>query len=208
MLFNSIVFVLFFLVVLLVYPRLRLRGQNAFLLVASYVFYGYWDWRFNFLLLTSTIVDFVVGLRLHETEDRTRRKILLGCSVAVNLGILGFFKYFNFFIESAVGLLAAFGLEPHPPVLRVILPVGISFYTFQTMSYTIDIYRGKMAPTRNFIDFALFVSFFPQLVAGPIERATHLLPQVMGKRSVTRHDFWTGLNLMLLGYFKKVAIAD
>ena len=208
MLFNSLVFLGFITIVFLVYPRLRLRGQNVFLLVASYIFYGYWDWRFNFLLLTSTVVNFWVGQRIHASNDQKQRKFLLFISVAVNLGILGFFKYFNFFIDSAVSLLAAIGFEPNLPVLRVILPVGISFYTFQTMSYTIDIYRDKLEPTENFIDFALFVSFFPQLVAGPIERAKNLLPQISKPRHMTRENVLSGLNLVLLGFFKKVAIAD
>jgi alginate O-acetyltransferase complex protein AlgI len=208
MLFNSIVFLCFITVIFLVYPRLRLRWQNVFLLVASYVFYGYWDWRFNFLLLTSTVVDFCVGKRLYVSDNQKHRKLLLFVSVAVNLGILGFFKYFNFFIDSAASVLAVIGFEPHTPVLRVILPVGISFYTFQTMSYTIEIYRGKLVPTENFIDFALFVSFFPQLVAGPIERAVNLLPQICKPRHMSREKVLTGLNLVLLGYFKKIAIAD
>ncbi len=208
MLFNSLVFLGFICVVFLVYPRLRLRGQNLFLLAASYVFYGYWDWRFNFLLLTSTIVDFVIGKKLHVSDNPGRRNLLLLASVGVNLGILGSFKYFNFFLDSAASLLSAIGLEPNLPVLRIILPVGISFYTFQTLSYTIDIYRKKIEPTRNFIDFALFVSFFPQLVAGPIERAANLLPQICRPRRITKERVLTGLNLVLLGYFKKIAIAD
>lgn len=208
MLFNSLVFLGFITVVFAVYPRLRLRGQNVFLLVASYIFYGYWDWRFNFLLLISTVVNFWVGQRIHASSEQKQRELLLFISVAVNLGILGFFKYFNFFIDSAASLLAAIGLESNLPVLRVILPVGISFYTFQTMSYTIDIYRGKLEPTENFINFALFVSFFPQLVAGPIERAKNLLPQISKPRCITRENVLTGLNLVLLGFFKKVAIAD
>jgi alginate O-acetyltransferase complex protein AlgI len=208
MLFNSLIFLLFISIVLLVYPRLARRSQNLFLLVASYVFYGYWDWRFNFLLLTSTVVDFFVGRWLHASEHPARRKLLLLVSVAVNLGILGFFKYFNFFIDSAAGLLSGAGLDPHMPVLRIILPVGISFYTFQTLSYTIDIYRRRLEPVAEFLDFALFVSFFPQLVAGPIERARNLLPQIAKPRAVNRQLVLSGLNLMLIGYFKKVAIAD
>jgi D-alanyl-lipoteichoic acid acyltransferase DltB (MBOAT superfamily) len=208
MLFNSLIFLVFIIVVLSVYPWLRHRGQNLFLLAASYVFYGYWDWRFNFLLLTSTVVNFWVGRNIHASSNQKQRKWLLFVSVAVNMGILGFFKYFNFFVDSAASLLTAIGFQPHLPVLRVILPVGISFYTFQTMSYTIDIYRGKLEPTKNFIDFALFVSFFPQLVAGPIERAKNLLPQISKPRYIKRENVLTGLNLVLLGYFKKVAIAD
>ena len=208
MLFNSLVFLGFITIVFLIYPRLRLRGQNIFLLVASYVFYGYWDWRFNFLLLTSTVVNFWVGQRIHASNDQKQKKFLLFISVAVSLGILGFFKYFNFFIDSAASLLATIGFEPHLPVLRIILPVGISFYPFQTLSYSIDIYRVKLKPTKSFIDFALFVSFFPQLVAGPIERATNLLPQISKPRHITKKNFLSGLNLVLLGFFKKVAIAN
>lgn len=198
----------FIAILFLVYPRLHLRWQNGFLLVASYVFYGYWDWRFTFLLLSSTIVDFWVGRRLHASRNQRQRKLLLLRSISVNLGILGIFKYFNFFIESAASALAAIGFEPHLPLLRLILPIGISFYTFKTLTYTIDIYRGKLKPTGNFVDYALFVSFFPQLLAGPIERAANLLPQISSPRYATRENILTGLNLILLGYFKKVAIAD
>ena len=208
MLFNSLVFLGFIAIVLLVYPRLRLKGQNIFLLIASYVFYGYWDWRFTFLLLTSTGVDFFVGQRLQESSSPKNRKLLLLFSIAINLGILGVFKYFNFFIDSAASILAAIGFEPHMPVLRLILPIGISFYTFKTMTYTIDVYRRKITPTKNFVDYALFLSFFPQLLAGPIERASNLLPQIATPREITRDKILTGLNLILLGYFKKVAIAD
>jgi alginate O-acetyltransferase complex protein AlgI len=208
MLFNSLVFVGFITVVFLIYPRLRFRQQNLFLLFASYFFYGYWDWRFTSLLLISTVVDFFVGRNVYLSSDHKKRKLLLIISIATNLGILGFFKYFNFFVDSAGIFLATFGLDPHAPVLRIILPVGISFYTFQTMSYTIDIYRRKLKPTNNFIDFALFVSFFPQLVAGPIERAKNLLPQISTPRKMHRDNVLTGLNLVLLGFFKKVAISD
>ena len=208
MLFNSLVFFGFIAIVFVIYPRLRLREQNVFLLAASYFFYGYWDWRFTFLLVTSTFVDFWVGQKLQESGSQNRRKLLLFVSIAVNLGILGFFKYFNFFIDSAASALTSIGLEPHLPVLRVILPVGISFYTFRTMTYTIDIYRGTLAATKNVVDYALFVSYFPELLAGPIERASNLLPQISTPRQITREKVLTGLNLVLLGYFKKVAIAD
>jgi alginate O-acetyltransferase complex protein AlgI len=208
MLFNSLVFLGFITIVFLVYPRLRLRGQNVFLLGASYVFYGYWDWRFTFLLFTSTVVDFWVGRKLQASNSQKHRKLLLFFSIAVNLGILGFFKYFNFFIDSAAAVLSAIGFQPHMPVLQVILPIGISFYTFKTMTYTIDVYRNKMTSTTNFIDYALFTSFFPQILAGPIERASNLLPQISAPRQITRQKVLTGLNLILLGYFKKVAIAD
>jgi alginate O-acetyltransferase complex protein AlgI len=208
MLFNSLTFVGFLAVVLLIYPRLAWRRQNLFLLVASYVFYGAWDWRFTFLLLTSTVVDFCVGPAIYHSRDPVRRKLLLSVSVLTNLGILGFFKYYNFFVNSLADLLSTVGFDPHFATLQIVLPVGISFYTFQTMSYTIDIYRDKMEPTANFLDFALFVSYFPQLVAGPIERARVLLPQIAAPRRVDRTLIMTGVNLILMGYLKKVAIAD
>jgi len=208
MLFTSLAFFGFIIVVFLVYPRLGLRRQNVFLLAASYVFYGYWDWRFVFLLFIPTVVDYWVGLGLRAFPNQGRRKLLLLLSIAVNLGILGFFKYFNFFLDSTAALLGAVGFEPHMPLLKVILPVGISFYTFKTMGYTIDVYRKKIEPTENFIDYALFLSFFPQLLAGPIERASSLLPRIAQPRRITREKVLTGLNLILLGYFKKVAIAD
>ena len=208
MLFNSLIFILFISIVFLVYPRLGLRKQNLFLLVASYVFYGYWDWRFTSLLVISTVVDFTVSRKIHHSNDPVKRKWLLVASVITNLGILGFFKYFNFFIDSAGALLTTLGVDAHLPVLSIILPVGISFYTFQTMSYTIDIYYKKLEPTDSLLDFALFVSFFPQLVAGPIERAKHLLPQISIPRELTKENVITGMNLVLLGFFKKVAISD
>ena len=208
MLFNSFVFLFFISIVLIVYPLLRLRGQNLFLLVASYVFYSYWDWRFLFLLLTSTTIDFFVGQLLQSVGNQRYRKLLLLVSIFVNLGVLCFFKYFNFFLESATILFAKSGLIIQTPVLQVILPIGISFYTFKTLTYTVDIYRRKIEPTKNFIDYALFTSFFPQILAGPIERAANLLPQISTPRYVTRSQIMIGANLILLGFFKKVAIAD
>ncbi len=208
MLFNSLPFLGFIAVVFLIYPWLNHRRQNIFLLVASYFFYGYWDWRFTFLLLGNTIVNFWVGDRIYASTSLKQKKLYLSISIAVNLGILGFFKYFNFFINSADNLLQALGLNPHISVLHIILPVGISFYTFQAMSYVIDIYRGTLKPTESFVDFALFKAFFPQLVAGPIERARNLLPQISKPRQIMLQNILTGLNLVLLGYFKKVAIAD
>lgn len=208
MLFNSLSFLAFLAVVLIVYPRLNFRRQNLFLLTASYYFYGSWDWRFTSLLMVSTVVDYYVGPAIFKSTDQHKRKLLLAISMVVNLGILGFFKYFNFFVSSMADLLGTWGMNPNMPVMSIVLPVGISFYTFQTMSYTIDIYRGRLSPTSNFIDFALFVSFFPQLVAGPIERARVLLPQIGSSRTVTRTMVVTGVNLILMGYLKKVAIAD
>ena len=214
MLFNSLSFFVFFLVVLAVYWPLSLRAQNLFLLVASYFFYGSWDYRFLSLIVLSTVVDYFAGLRISEARhrkiesDTNRAKKWLFLSIFVNLGLLAIFKYFNFFIGSFESLLATFGLNPEFFHLNVVLPVGISFYTFQTMSYTIDIYYGKLTPTRNFLDFALYVSFFPQLVAGPIERAKALLPQVLKSRTFDSKQFFDGLHLIFWGLFKKVYVAD
>jgi alginate O-acetyltransferase complex protein AlgI len=208
MLFNSLAFLLFISIFLLIYPRLRLRQQNLFLLLASYFFYGWWDWRFNILLLASTLVDFITGQKIHAARDGKLRKRWLFVSISFNLGLLCSFKYFNFFIDSAAVLLQSFGLEPHLPILRIILPVGLSFYSFQSMGYVMDIYRGRLAPEKDFLNYAVFVSFFPQLVAGPIERGAHLLPQIRKEREITKEKILTGLNLVLIGFFKKVAIAD
>lgn len=208
MLFNSFTFLLFITIIFLTFNFFEHKRQNLFLLVTSYIFYGYWDWRFSFLLLTSTIVDFYLGKNIYICEDKKNRKFLLFLSIVVNLGILAFFKYFNFFLESTVSVFLAVGLEPHIAFLRVALPVGISFYTFKSLTYTIDIYKGKISSTNNFIDYALFVSFFPEILAGPIDRAANLLPQISSPREINRRKVLAGLNLILLGYFKKVAIAD
>jgi len=206
--FNSYTFLAFALVVFPLYYALPQRAQNRMLLLASYVFYGAWDYRFLTLILTSTVVDYLVGWKLHETDDPRRRKWLLAASCMVDLGILGFFKYCNFFIESAQGLARWFGMDGGSLRLDIVLPVGISFYTFQSLSYTIDIYRRKMAPQRNLLDFALFVAFFPQLVAGPIERASHLLPQLTRRRRVSPTQLLEGCWLVTRGFFKKIVVAD
>jgi len=208
MLFNSIQFGIFFLIVYFFYLLLRHKWQNRMLLIASYVFYGSWDWRFLSLIFISTIVDYFTGLKIHNSQSRRRKKIFLVISIVTNLSILGFFKYFNFFSENLEALFSQFGFAVEPRFLNIILPVGISFYTFQTMSYTIDIYRGKLEPTRKFFDFALFVAFFPQLVAGPIERAKRLLPQILSSRSVTLEKFTQGSYLIFWGLFQKIFIAD
>ncbi len=209
-LFNSTRFLVFFVLVYGLYllGRRHHRFQNRMLLVASYVFYGAWDWRFLGLLLLSTAVDYGVGLRLGSTAAPRQRKALLAFSLAVNLGILAIFKYFGFFVGSLVPLLRAVGLPASDVTLHIVLPVGISFYTFQTLSYTFDIYRGTLAPTRDPLDFALFVAFFPQLVAGPIERAASLLPRITAPRRIDAGQVNAGVFLLLWGYFKKVAIAD
>jgi D-alanyl-lipoteichoic acid acyltransferase DltB (MBOAT superfamily) len=208
MLFNSFIFLFFLALVLPAYYVLPRRRKNPLLLAASYVFYGYWDWRFTALLMTSTIVDFTVGWNLRKTEDPRRRKALLAVSLCTGLGILGFFKYFNFFVDSFNSMISTFGWRLDFLHMNVILPVGISFYTFQTLTYTIDIYRRKLEPTRSFIDFATYISFFPQLVAGPIERASHLLPQMARHVPFSRANFREGLVLMSVGMFRKVLIGD
>ena len=210
MLFNSVRFFVFFALVWCVYWLMwrRVRMQNGFLLAASYVFYGFWDPRFLSLILLSTVVDFYLGQRLAAASRPSQRKTLVGISVAVNLGILGFFKYAGFFQESLVECLQFLGLSVSPTTLTFVLPVGISFYTFQTMSYTIDVYRGRLAPCDNFVDFAAFVAFFPQLVAGPIERAANLLPQFNRRRTLTASQVHTAFYLILWGLFKKVVVAD
>jgi alginate O-acetyltransferase complex protein AlgI len=207
-LFNSWIFAVYLPLVLLCYYSLARRAQNIFLVVASYVFYGWWDYRFCALLAVSTIVDFLCGRGIDRTSDARRRKTLLIVSCITNLGILGFFKYFNFFVDSVAEVLTTLGFQVHAPTLNIILPVGISFYTFQTLSYTIDVYRGQLKSSKHLSDFALYVSFFPQLVAGPIERATRLLPQIERKRTVTWEHLSSGGMLILIGLFRKVAIAD
>lgn len=208
MLFNSLIFVVFFAIVYLLYLSLSHRWQNRMLLVASYVFYGAWDWRFLSLILASTIADYFCGLGIHASRDRRRRKALLLVSLTVNLGLLGFFKYYGFFTDNLQELAGLIGWNLDALTLNVILPVGISFYTFQTLSYTIDIYRGRLRPERNIFDFALFVAFFPQLVAGPIERAWRLLPQISLPRHIGLKEITDGAWLCLYGFFLKVFVAD
>lgn len=208
MLFNSFIFLVFLLVVLPLFYYSNKKHRNLLILISSYVFYGYWDWRFCFLLAISTVVDFIIGQKLHAAEDEKTRKRFLLFSMCVNLGILAVFKYFNFFIDSFDAIAGVFGGNLDFLHLNIILPVGISFYTFQTMSYTIDIYRRRLEPTTKFIDFALFVSFFPQLVAGPIERAANLLPQIAKGLNPTKEQMQAGINLIIIGMFKKVMIGD
>ncbi|MGB0981439.1 MAG: MBOAT family O-acyltransferase [Winogradskyella sp.] len=212
MLFNSIEFLIFLPIVFVLYWFVfnkSLKAQNILVLAASYLFYGWWDYRFLSLILLSTIVDYAIGISIYNSKKTNIKKWLLLLSVVFNLGVLGFFKYYNFFVDSWVELASAIGYEITSLwTLNIILPVGISFYTFQTMSYTIDIYRKNLEPTKNFISFASFVSFFPQLVAGPIERATHLLPQILKKREFNYQQSVDGLRLIIWGLFKKVVIAD
>jgi len=208
MLFNSLQFFLFFFLVYALYLILNHKWQNKMLLLASYFFYGCWDWRFLSLIWISTVVDYFCGIKIEESSDDKKRRQFLFLSVFTNLSLLGFFKYFNFFTTSAQSLLNSIGISFNPSLMNIILPVGISFYTFQTMSYTIDIYYRKMKSTQHFFDFALFVAFFPQLVAGPIERAKHFLPQILKPRKVCFEHFYEGSYLIFWGLFLKVFVAD
>lgn len=210
MLFNSIDFAIFLPVVFALYWLLQrnLKWQNGLVVLASYVFYGWWDWRFLSLIVFSTLVDYTVGLVMQNSSSPSRRKILLWVSIGVNLGFLGFFKYYNFFADNFVTAFSFFGQEISARSLDIILPVGISFYTFQTLSYTIDIYKRKIEPTTNFIAFSAYVAFFPQLVAGPIERAQQLLPQFFRSREFSYPAAVDGLRQILWGLFKKMVIAD
>jgi D-alanyl-lipoteichoic acid acyltransferase DltB (MBOAT superfamily) len=208
MVFNSLHFLWFFLVVYAAYRVLPHRAQNWLLLVASYYFYAAWDWRFLGLLIASTLVDFSCGLALGRADAPGRRRALLCLSLGFNLTLLGFFKYFNFFADNLHALFGAIGWQLDFVTVRVLLPVGISFYTFVTMSYVIDVYRREITPTRNLLDFAVFVAYFPHLVAGPILRASRLLPQIQSSRRVTREQMRDGLWLVAWGFFQKIFIAD
>ncbi len=211
MLFNSIDFAIFLPIVFLLYwfvTQKNLKIQNLLLLVASYVFYGWWDWKFLSLIIFSSFVDYYVGIGLSKYNDKKKRKLLLLTSILVNLGFLGFFKYYNFFAESFADAFTLLGSPIEASRLNIILPVGISFYTFQTLSYSIDVYRRKLEPTKDMMAFFAFVSFFPQLVAGPIERATNLLPQFYKKRNFHYGMAVDGLRQILWGLFKKIVIAD
>ena len=211
MLFNSIDFAVFLPIIFILYwfaTNKNIKRQNLLIVLASYVFYGWWDWRFLSLIIFSTIIDYSIGILLSKEERKFQRKFLLWISISVNLGFLGFFKYYNFFLENFISVFSFFGVGINANSLNIILPVGISFYTFQTMSYTIDIYNRKLKPTKDFIAFSAFVSFFPQLVAGPIERATNLLPQFYKKRKFDYSNTVDGMRQILWGLFKKIVIAD
>ena len=208
--FQSFIFLQFFLLFYTSYLLLRrnLKLQNLLLLAASYIFYGYWDWRFLSLLVFSTVIDFIVSKGIYKTSDHNKRKFLLSLSLISNLSILGFFKYFNFFAGSFTNLLGSIGIPANDITLKIVLPVGISFYTFQTLSYTIDVYRRDLKPAKSILDFAVYVAFFPQLVAGPIERATNFLPQISSLRKISLAQVNAGIFLILWGYFKKLVVAD
>ena len=211
MLFNSFNFAIFMPVVFIIYwvvNEKSLKLQNILLLLASYFFYACWDYRFLFLLIFSTFLDFFTGLRMLSAKTKDKKKAWFWLSICINLGILGFFKCYNFFIDSFADGFSFLGIKANFWTLQVILPVGISFYTFHGLSYVIDIYKNRIEPEKNFIDYAVFVSFFPLLVAGPIERATHLLPQIKRVRIFDYSKAVDGLRQILWGLFKKVVIAD
>jgi alginate O-acetyltransferase complex protein AlgI len=208
-LFNSLTFIVFFLLVLALHNApLAWKTKKTNLLIASYLFYAAWNPPFVILLWISTVIDWHVAKRLFVEEARSRRKFLLAISVAVNLGLLGYFKYGEFLMENFVSLAAMAGIDYQPPDWHIILPVGISFYTFQTMAYSLDVYLRRAEPSKSFLDFALFVTFFPQLVAGPIVRPTHLLPQFSTPRVATSKQLYWGLGLMTIGMFQKIVVAD
>ncbi|MFK8101018.1 MAG: MBOAT family protein [Saprospiraceae bacterium] len=208
MIFNSLPFFVFIGIFLPLYFSLKGKARLLLTLAGSYFFYGWWDYRFLSLIVISTLIDYVIGLQLGKTEDKKQRKTLLLTSMIVNLGFLAFFKYFNFFIASFVVMLEGMGVDPSMSSLKIILPVGISFYTFQSMSYTIDVYFKKIEIEKDFIRFATFISFFPQLVAGPIVRAADFLPQFKNDRTFHWDRFTSGVGQVLWGFFKKVAVAD
>ena len=208
MLFDTPVYFVFLTVVVLVYWRLKWRSQNVFLLCASYLFYAWWDWRFLGLILLSTVVDYYCAHIVDRSADPLKRKAALVVSVALNLGFLGLFKYFNFFIDSFAGVMEALGFPVSHSTLRILLPPGISFYTFQALAYIVDVYFRRLKPADSLVDYALFISLFPHLIAGPIQRPSHLLPQVQVPRTFHSERFFDGLMLIVSGLFRKVVIAD
>lgn len=211
MLFNSFQFLVFLPVVFLLYWFVFSKSkvsQNIFLLLVSYLFYSFWDWRFSFLLAFSTVLDFYSGSIIHNTNDRIKKKMWMRLSIFINIGLLCYFKYLNFFIDSFTQILTTLNFEVNTKSLEIILPIGISFYTFHGVSYVMDIYYGRIPADKNIIDYSLFVSFFPLLVAGPIERATHLLPQLKRRKEFNYQQAVEGCRLILWGMFKKVVVAD
>jgi len=208
-LFDSPVYFVFLTLVVLVYWRLNWRRQNRLLLAASYFFYGWWDWRFLLLMIASTTIDYLIAQKIEDAQNPATRKALLIASLVVNFSILGFFKYFNFFIDSTAHVLDVLGIHSIPRgMLGVILPPGISFYTFQEVAYIVDVYKGRIKASRNFVDYGLFISLFPHLIAGPIQRPSHLLPQVQKPRVFQATAFQDGCMLILMGLFRKCVIAD
>src|SRR5215467_10407840 len=208
MLFDTPIFIVFLVVVVAAYWCLKFRDQNRFLLVASYFFYGWWDWRFLCLMIGSTLIDYFIAIKIEDAEDRRVRRAFLVLSLLINFSILGFFKYFNFFVDSAAGALSLLGIQASVPLLRIILPPGISFYTFQEVAYIVDVYYGKLPASRSFLDYGLFISLFPHLIAGPIQRPSHLLPQVQKPRRLDLARVYDGCLLILSGLFRKCVVAD
>lgn len=208
MFFDSPVFFVFLAIIVSSYWWLPHRRQNQMLLVASYVFYGWWDWRFLGLIFISTVVDFFCALAIDRLTDPRKRKLLLAVSLLVNLTFLGFFKYFNFFIESLTPVLTSLGVPIPETALRILLPPGISFYTFQAVAYIVDVYFRRLPPARSLLDYALFITLFPHLIAGPIQRPSHLLPQVQKPRAFSANKFFDGLMLIITGLFRKCVVAD
>jgi alginate O-acetyltransferase complex protein AlgI len=208
MLFDTPIYVVFLALIGVSYWCLSFRDQNRFLLVASYIFYGWWDWRFLCLMIASTVIDYFIAIKIEDAKDPRIRRSLLVLSLVINFSILGFFKYFNFFVDSLAGALSTVGIDVSVPVLRIILPPGISFYTFQEVAYIVDVYSGKVAASRSFVDYGLFISLFPHLIAGPIQRPSHLLPQVQKPRHWNSDKAFDGLLLILEGLFRKCVIAD
>src|SRR4051794_31913602 len=209
MLFDTPVYFVFLVLVVVVYWRLTWRRQNTFLLAASYLFYGWWDWRFLLLMLGSTALDYVIARAIEDAKDSAKRRALLIASLVLNFTILGFFKYFNFFLDSTAETLSALGIHSIPHgFLAIVLPPGISFYTFQEVAYIVDVYAGRIKASRNFVDYGLFISLFPHLIAGPIQRPSHLLPQVQKPRIFDPAAFRDGSMLILMGLVRKMVIAD
>lgn len=211
MLFNSINYFIFLTIFFLIYWLLlnkKIKSQNLFIVISSYIFYSFWNWKFLSIIIFSTLIDYTSGLLIYREKRKLNKQLLLGLSILVNIGILVTFKYYNFFIDNFILISSFFGLKTNLKSLEIILPVGISFYTFQTLSYSVDIYKNKLVPTKDLIAFSAFVSFFPQLVAGPIERATNFLTQFYRKRDFNYLQVVDGLRQILWGLFKKIVIAD
>src|SRR5712692_1308849 len=209
MLFDSPAYFLFLIPVVLLYWRLSHRAQNIFLLLASYFFYGWWDWRFLALMIGSTTVDFLIAQKIAPVSSNPNRKKCFVFSLVLNFTILGVFKYFDFFAGSFLGALDRLGIHNIPlPLIRIILPPGISFYTFQEVAYIVDVYKGRLEPARSFVDYGLFISLFPHLIAGPIQRPAHLLPQVQKNRTVDGDRIFDGMLLIFSGLLRKCVVAD
>src|SRR5712664_2594370 len=209
MLFDSPVYFLFLIPVVLLYWRLNHRAQNIFLLLASYFFYGWWDWRFLALMIGSTTMDFLIAQRITPSRTDSNRKKWFIFSLALNFGILGVFKYFNFFVDSFSSALSIVGIHYVPiALIRIILPPGISFYTFQEVAYIVEVYKGRLEPAKSFVDYSLFISLFPHLIAGPIQRPSHLLPQVQNDRTFDADRFFDGMLLIFTGLLRKCVVAD